>query len=146
LRGGSFGRRAVTVQTGGPSGDLSAYLMADAINDNGWRDNSPSQLRRIYAHLGARGERSEFHVAFTGASHRFWAAPATPLQLLNQSWTSTYTLPQTTRNQLAFLTSSATWNPVDTLSLQGNAYYRGFWQHHVDGNATDAQNSGCPDP
>jgi iron complex outermembrane receptor protein len=146
LRGGSFGRRAVTVQTGGPSGDLSGYLMADAINDNGWRDNSPSQLRRIYADLGARGERSEFHVAFTGASNSFGATAATPIELLNRSWTSTYTLPQTTRNQLAFLTSSASWNPLDTLSLQGNAYYRGFWQHHVDGNTTAAQNSGCPDP
>jgi hypothetical protein len=46
LRGGSFGRRGVTVQTGGQAGNLSAYLTADAINDNGWRDYSPSQLRR----------------------------------------------------------------------------------------------------
>jgi iron complex outermembrane receptor protein len=30
--------------------------------------------------------------------------------------------------------------------VQGNVYYRGFWQHHVDGNGTDAQNSGCPNP
>jgi len=35
LRGGSFGRRGVTVQTGGQAGNLSAYLTADAINDNG---------------------------------------------------------------------------------------------------------------
>ena len=123
-----------------------AYLTADAINDNGWRDYSPSQLRRIYADFGARGDKTEFHVTFTGASNNFGAAAATPVELLNRNWASTYTLPQTTQNQLAFLTASASWTPLDTLSLQGNAYYRGFWQRHVDGNGTAAQNSGCPDP
>jgi iron complex outermembrane receptor protein len=147
LRGGSFGRRGVTVQTGSQAGNLSAYLTADAINDNGWRDFSPSQLRRIYGDIGARGEQTEFHVTFTGASNNFGATVATPLQMLDQRWSSTYTVPQTTQNQLAFLTASASWNPANTLSLQANVYYRGFWQHHVDGNATDARNSDdCPDP
>jgi iron complex outermembrane receptor protein len=146
LRGGSFGRRAASVQTGGQAGNLSAYLAADAINDNGWRDYSPSRLRRIYGDLGVRGDQTEFHVTFTGASNNFGAAAATPLQLLNQNWASVYTVPQTTQNQLAFLTASANWNPVSTLSFQANAYYRGFWQHHVDGNGTAARNSDCDDP
>src|ERR1700738_134858 len=95
LRGGSFGRRAASVQTGGQAGNLSAYLTADAINDNGWRDYSPSRLRRIYGDLGVRGDQTEFHVTFTGASNNFGAAAATPLQLLNQNWASVYTVPQT---------------------------------------------------
>jgi iron complex outermembrane receptor protein len=146
LRGGSFGRRAAMMQAGGQAGNLSGYVTADAINDNGWRDYSPSRLRRIYADLGARGDRTEFHVAFTGASNNFGAAAATPIELLNRNWSSTYTLPQTTQNQLAFLTASASWNPLGTLSFQGNAYYRGYWQRHVDANGTEAQNSDCPDP
>jgi len=146
LRGGSFGRRAASVQTGGQAGNLSAYLTADAINDNGWRDYSPSRLRRIYGDLGVRGDQTEFHVTFTGASNNFGAAAATPLQLLNQNWASVYTVPQTTQNQLAFLTASANWNPVSTVSFQANAYYRGFWQRHVDGNGTAARNSDCDDP
>ncbi len=146
LRGGSFGRRSAMVQAGGQAGNLSGYLTADAINDNGWRDYSPSRLRRIYADLGARGDKTEFHVTFTGASNNFGAAAATPIELLTRNWSSTYTLPQTTQNQLAFLTASASWNPLDTLSFQSNAYYRGFWQRHVDGNGTEAQNSDCPDP
>ena len=146
LRGGSFERRAAAVQTGGQAGNLSAYLIADAINDDGWREHSPTQLRRIYGDLGARGEQTELHITFTGASNNFGAAAATPIQLLGRNWASVYTVPQTTQNQLAFLTASASWNPSSTLSLQGNTYYRGFWQHHVDGNGTNAQNSGCLDP
>jgi iron complex outermembrane recepter protein len=145
-RGGSFGRRSASLQAGGERGDLSGYIAVDAINDSGWRNFSPSQLRRIYADIGARGDQTEFHVTFTGASNNFGAAVATPIQMLDRNWASTYTLPQTTQNQLAFLTASGSWKPSDTLSFQGNVYYRGFWQRHVDGNPTNAQNSGCPDP
>jgi iron complex outermembrane receptor protein len=143
---GSFGRRSASLQAGGQQGDLSGYVAIDAIHDSGWRNFSPSELRRIYADFGARGDQTEFHINFTGASNNFGAVAATPIQMLNQNWASTYTVPQTTQNQLAFLIASGSWRPSDTLSFQGNVYYRGFWQHHVDGNGTDAQNTGCPDP
>ena len=146
VSGGSYGRIGTSVQAGGQVGNLSGYITADAIDDAGWREDSPSQLRRLYADLGARGDQTEYHVTFTGASNNFGAAAATPVQMLEQNWSSVYTLPQTTQNQLAFLTASASWKPSDTLTYQANVYYRNFRQSHVDGNGTDAQNSGCPDP
>src|SRR5580704_1272308 len=146
LSGGSYGRAVASVQAGGQNGNLSGYITADAINDAGWRSNSPSSLRRVYADLGARGDQTEFHVTFTGADNNFGAAAATPVQMLSQDWASIYTVPQTTQNQLAFLTTSATWKPSDTWTYQAIAYYRNFRQSHVDGNGTNAQNSGCPDP
>ena len=144
--GGSYGRAGATVQAGGEVGNLSGYITADAIDDAGWRMDTPSSLRRVYADLGARGDQTEFHVNFTGANNNFSANPATPVQMLAQNWASTYTLPQTTQNQLAFLTASATWKPSDTWTYQAIAYFRNFTQNHVDGNPTNAQNSGCPDP
>ena len=146
LSGGSYGRAVASVQAGGQNGNLSGYITADAINDAGWRNNSPSSLRRVYADLGARGDQTEFHVTFTGADNNFGAAAATPVQMLSQDWASIYTIPQTTQNQLAFLTASASWKPSDTWTYQAIGYFRSFRQVHVDGNGTDAQNSGCPDP
>lgn len=146
LRGGSFGRRSASLEAGGQQGNWSSYINADAINDTGWRDSSPSQLRRIYADVGARGDQTEFHVTFTGASNKFGANAATPVEMLSNNWASIYTIPQTTQNTLAMLTASATWKPTDTLLFQSNLYYRGFWQSHVDGNGSDAMNSGCDDP
>ncbi len=146
VNGGSYGRFGTSVQAGGEVGNLSGYFAADAINDAGWRMNTPSSLRRVYADVGARGDQTEFHLSFTGANNSFSANPATPVQMLAQNWTSTYTLPQTTQNQLAFLTASATWKPSDTWTYQAVAYFRNFQQTHVDGNPTNAQNSGCPNP
>ena len=148
VSGGSFGRAVASVQAGGQVGNLSGYIAADAIDDAGWRNNSPSSLRRVYADLGARGDDTEFHVTFTGANNNFGAAAATPVQLLSQDWASIYTIPQTTQNQLAFLTASASWRPTDTWTYQALAYYRNFQQSHVDGNGTNASNDPtvCPDP
>jgi len=137
---GSYGRRQAAAQAGFQDGNLSGYVNADATNDNGWRDfSSSSRLRRIYADVGARNDQSEFHLAFTGADNMLGAVAATPIEMLAQRWSSVYTWPQTTHLQLAFVTASATYTPSDTLSLQSNAYYRGFWQTHVDGNGTEAQ-------
>jgi iron complex outermembrane receptor protein len=143
---GSYGRATTSVQAGGQKDNLSAYITADATDDAGWRNDSPSQLRRVYADFGARGDQTEFHVTFTGADNNFGAAAAAPIQMLSQDWASVFTIPQSTHNQLAFLTGSGTWKPADTLTVQGNLYYRGFWQSHVDGNGTNVQNMGCPDP
>lgn len=147
LSGGSYGRAGASVQAGGQKGNLSSYITADAIDDAGWRRDSPSQLRRLYADFGARGDNNtEFHLTFTGADNHFGAAAATPVQMLSQDWSSVYTIPQTTHNQLAMWTASASWRPTETLTYQAVAYYRYFQQAHADGNGTDARNTGCPDP
>ena len=143
--GGSFGRIGASAQAGGQKGNVSGYITADAVNDDGWRDfSSSSRLRRMYFDIGARGDQTEFHLSFTGADNKLGSVVATPLEMLNQRWSSVYTWPQNTQNQLAFLQASANYNPSDTLLLQATAYYRGFWQRHVDGNTTDAQS--CADP
>ncbi len=135
--GGSFGRRAGSLQYGVQAGDFASYIAADALNEDGWRDRSPSELRRVYADLGARGERAELHLSFTGADNRFGAIAATPIELLEQNRSSVYTTPQRFRNQLAFLTLNGNYRATDTLSFQSNFYYRGFRQQSIDGNAAD---------
>ena len=137
IMGGSFGRRAVTVQSGGQHGNLAGYIAADALNDKGWRDRSELRLRRLYADIGARGENSEFHLSYTGASNWFGAAAATPVEMLNRRWSSIYTTPQTYKNQLNFLNATASYDISDRLNVKGVLYYRGFRQKHVDGNTSE---------
>jgi iron complex outermembrane recepter protein len=139
LLGGSYGRVRGGAQAGFQSGNLSAYVAADAIRDAGWRDfSSESKVRRMYADLGARNDTTEFHINLTAADNRLGGTVATPVELLNQRWSSVWTWPQQTHLQLAFLTSSLTYTPTDTLSFSGNAYFRGLRASHLDGNDTDA--------
>ena len=138
--GGSYGRISAAAEAGAQEGNVAAYVAADTTNDKGWRDfSSSSKLRRMYLDIGVRGEQTEFRVSFTGADNQLGAVAATPAELLNQRWSSVYTWPQTTHLQLAFLQANGSWKPIDTFLVNANAYYRGFWQAHVDGNNTDAQ-------
>ena len=143
--GGSYGRISGGAQAGYQNGNFSAYVAADATHDSGWRDfSSSSDLHRMYVDLGARGDQNEFHVSFTGADNTLGAAAATPLNMLNQRWSSVFTWPQSTHLQLAMVQANDTWKPTDTLSVQANAYFRSFRQSHTDGNGTNAQP--CNDP
>src|SRR5262249_26176872 len=89
-------------------------------------------------------EQTEFHLMFTGADNNLGAVVATPVQLLSQRWSTVYTWPQTTHQQLAFGQATGAWKPTDTLSFQGVGYYRQLWQQHIDGNSTDAQSCTAP--
>jgi iron complex outermembrane recepter protein len=136
---GSYGRIQGSVQAGKQDGNFSAYAFFESAWDKGWRDfASDSHINRMYADVGARNEQTEFHISFTGADNILGNVAATPLNMLSQSYSSVFTWPQFTHLQLAFLQANLTHNFSDTLSFQGNLYYRGFWQTHVDGNGTNA--------
>jgi iron complex outermembrane receptor protein len=98
----------------------------------------------MYVDVGARNDQTEFHVNFTGASNLLGNVAATPIQLLNQRWSSVYTWPQSTLLQLAFVNATLNHTISDAWSFQGSAYFRGFRQSHVDGNGTDV--ASCDDP
>jgi iron complex outermembrane recepter protein len=141
VNGGSYGRLGTSIQAGGQNGNLSGYFTADAIDDAGWRDESPSSLRRMYMDLGYRGDQTELHFNFTAADNQFGVGAATPVQLLNNSWSSIYTVPQTTHNQLAFPMATFSWTPSDTWTVSAVTYFRHYTEAHVDGNGTSTDNS-----
>lgn len=142
LFGGSYGRVQSSVQAGGQKDNISAYATYESAYDSGWRDyGNASHVNRMYVDIGARNDDTEFHVNFTGADNVLGNVAATPIQMLNQRWASVYTWPQSTALQLAFVNATLSHNFSDTWSFQGNVYYRGFWQAHVDGNGTDVE--GC---
>jgi outer membrane receptor protein involved in Fe transport len=139
IRGGSFGRVQDSTQAGWRSGPYSAYVAVEAAHEDGWRDFTPSTVRRIYGDFGYRTNRSELHVGVTAADNAFGAAGSTPIQLLQQNYASVFTTPQTDNHQMAMVSLREKYAVTDTSTLSGTAYYRRFDQHHVDGNGTDAQ-------
>src|SRR5262245_41915711 len=139
---GSFGRRSLGWQYGAQKDNIAFYGAADVLNDDGWRKQAQSRVRRVYADVGIRGDDSEFHLNFTGASNRFGAAASTPIELLNKDWTSIFTTPQTYQNKLAMLNATGAVQLSDTWTVKGNVYIRSFRQKHVDGNISDVD--ACP--
>ena len=137
FRGGSRGRVQGSLQSGQQVGNFATYLAMEGIDDRGFRQISPSYVRRMYGDLGYRAEDVELHLNIGSASNFFGATAPVPIQLLQQDYSAVYTNPQTTRNVLGQIALNGTYNIAPTLALQGNIYFRGFSQNHLDGNTTD---------
>ena len=141
-RGGSFGRRQGSVQYGKQVDNWALYVAGEAINDDGWKQFSPSQIRRAYADLGYKAEKVELHFTATGAQNNLAGAGSTPIQLLQQNYSNVFTTPQTSANTLAFFTLSGAYDYSSTLKFDANVYYRRFNQSHVDGNTSSLSSCG----
>ena len=138
VMGGSFGRYQGALTVGGNSGSWAGFMALEGIHDNGYRDFSPSRIRRMYADVGAKGDGTEFHLNFTGAANYVGVTAAAPEQLLDLNWANTFTSPQTTKNQVAMISANGDIEVSPTWALQGVGYYRWFKQSHVDGNISEA--------
>jgi iron complex outermembrane recepter protein len=136
--GGSFGRAGGSEQTGLQSGNWAAYFGGERIEDDGWRQFSPSDIRRMYADLGFQNSDVTFHVNVTAADNFYGVAAASPVQLLDLDWNKAFTTPQTTDNKVAMESLNGTVKATDTLSFSGVTYIRSYSQFHVDGNPTEA--------
>jgi iron complex outermembrane recepter protein len=135
-RAGSFGRFQEAIQAGKQVGNFAAYVAVEGIHDSGWREFSPSDVKRMYVDLGARDKDTEFHINFTGAESKLGVVGPAPVELLAQNYGAVFTSPQTTENQLAMLSANGSVKLSSTWTASGVAYVRSFHQSHVDGNVS----------
>ncbi|MGO9484931.1 MAG: TonB-dependent receptor [Rhodomicrobium sp.] len=135
-RAGSWGRIQEMVQAGKQVDNFAAYVAVDGIHDSGWREFSPSDVKRMYLDLGVKDKDTELHVNFTGAQTALGVVGPTPVQLLAQNYGAVFTNPQTTANELAMLSINGSTKLTDTLTVSGVGYFRSFDQQHGDGNVS----------
>ena len=139
LSGGSFGRIQGSAQYGVQSGSTAAYIAGTALNEDGWRDHSPSQLRQVYGDVGYRGDKAEVHVNLVGATNILTGNGTTPVELLAASRSAVFTYPDETRNRYLRLTTTGSYEVTDKISLQATAYYSNLSQRTRNGNAADVE-------
>jgi iron complex outermembrane receptor protein len=139
FKAGSNGRIEGGIQFGLQRDDAAVSIAAQGLNERGWRQQSPTQLARIYTDVGWRHDSNEIHLVLSGATNSFGVVAATPIELLQRDWSSIYTWPQTTLNQTALAALNGKFTVADNWMLQSNVYVRTFKQSHVDGNGADVE-------
>jgi iron complex outermembrane receptor protein len=135
---GSFGHKKQHLAVGARSGIWAAFVAGQIVDDNGFRDFSEAQIRRMYADLGVKNDGAEFHINYTGADNEVGVTSAAPVTLLETlGWARSFTSPQTTDNNMSMVSLNGSVKATPDLTFSGVGYYRWFKQSHLDGNLSD---------
>lgn len=134
---GSFGRRQIATEAGAKSGAFAAYAAAEYLEEDGFRDFSAAEVKRMFADIGFKGSDAEVHISFNGAKSLAGVVTAAPVDLLAIDYGRTFTSPQDTEYEVLMPSIRGSVKASDTLTISGLAYWRKFKQNVIDGNLSE---------
>lgn len=136
-QGGSFGRRNLSVESGGNGGPFAYYANLHLFDEDGWRDLSGSSALNFYSSLGWRDGASSLNFnAGYGDSELIGNGPA-PVELLDVDRDAIFTAPDITDNGMHMFSLDGFHSFTDDIALGGNIFYRRNKTHSFNGDASE---------
>jgi outer membrane receptor protein involved in Fe transport len=122
---GSHLRRAIELEHGGSHGsELEWYLTGNVFREDGWRDDSPSNVGQFFGKAGWHHNQSAVTLSTSYADNSLTGNGLQDVRLLDRDYASVYTKPDRTGNRSTLLNMAARHDYGDRLRVTGNAYYR----------------------
>jgi len=133
---GSSGRKAVHAEYGGGQATGFNYFLAgNAFHESGWRFDSPSDVRQAFIRLGWRSAVTDLALVTTYAYNTLTGNGIQDYRLLQNNYSSVYTIPDTIGNRSPAFNFIARHDFNGTLTFSGNAWYRNIRTEGINGNA-----------
>ena len=136
MSAGAFGRRAMEFEAGGHGRNADWFVAGNALNEEGWREHSPSAIRQLFAKTGWQDERTDLDLTLIAADNRLHGTQALPLRMLGTP-RQPYTWPDHTDNGMAMVALRASHFLAGDTLLSGNVYRRSFFSENVSSNTND---------
>jgi outer membrane receptor protein involved in Fe transport len=122
---GSNVRRAIEFEHGGSkTTGLHWYVAGNLFGDDGWRPDSPSDVRQLFGKVGWERPKHEVSLAAAYANNSLNGNGLQELHFLERDYSSIYTKPDTTDNRATFFNLATRHSLSSRVSVSGNAYYR----------------------
>jgi outer membrane receptor protein involved in Fe transport len=138
IQGGSFERAVAEVESGGSFNDrLSYYGSARYLDEDGWRQFSPSRAMHLFGDVGWRGETGSVSANVTWVDTDLIGNGPAPIELLEIDRSAIFTSPDRTENALALAIVTGTWRWTENVSLDGVAYFRRSDIQTLNGDDSD---------
>ncbi|MEO7051586.1 MAG: TonB-dependent receptor [Rhodanobacter sp.] len=135
--GGAFGRTNATLETAGNSGRWGWYLMGNRFDEDGWRDQSPSNARNYYGTLSWRGDAASFDLHLGHAKTDLIGNGSAPVEQLAERWKSIFTAPDNTRNDMDLISGQGIIDINDATKLSFTVYHRKVNTLSYNGDSSD---------
>src|SRR6266508_2570369 len=137
LYGGSFGRRSVEAQHGGANGEFDYYASASAFREDGWRSQSPSDVRQFFSKLGWQDGTTDIDLSITHAESDLAGNGLLPQSMYRDDPRQAYTLSDHTRNRMTLFTLNATRWLTGDLLWSSTAYFRESEKNTLNGDVNE---------
>jgi outer membrane receptor protein involved in Fe transport len=136
---GAFARRALEFEHGGSrgGGGLNWYLSGNVFKEDGWRDNSPSDVAQLFGKLGWLRPRTDASLSVAYASNTLNGNGLQETGLLERDYSSVYTKPDETDNRSVFLNLAGRHSPRNGLTLSGSVYFRHIGTKTLNGDLNE---------
>ena len=135
---GSDVRRAFDFEHGGShAGAVNWYLAGTLFAEDGWRDDSPSDVRQIFGKLGWERSRGSLAVTVAHARNDLNGNAVQELRLLDRDAASVYTKPDETHNRSTFVNAALRHAGPAGLAFSGNVYYRDIDTRTFNGDVNE---------
>ena len=138
LYGGMPDERIVlTAEHGGNDGTFGYYGLVQYLDEEGWRDASPSESLNLYGSLSYRATSTSLDLNVNYADNDLIGNGAIPIELAAQDYSAVFTSPDQTINEMLFVQAQGEHWFTDTIQLSGNAFYRVNETDTFNGDGTE---------
>jgi outer membrane receptor protein involved in Fe transport len=137
---GASGRKSVEAEWGGGKATgFNWFLSGLGFHESGWRFDSPSDVRQGFARLGWRTNKTDLALTMSYAYNTMIGNGLQDYRLLETSYSSVYSIPDSTANRSPSFNFIARHTFNDQLTFSGNAWFRNIRTEEIDANFnTDA--------
>jgi iron complex outermembrane recepter protein len=117
-------RIVLTAEHGNNDGTFGYYGLVQYLDEEGWRDASPSDSLNLYGALSYRNTNTTLDLNVNYADNDLVGNGAIPIELAAQDYEAIFTSPDQTINEMIFIQGQGAHWLTDSIQLTGNAFYR----------------------
>jgi outer membrane receptor protein involved in Fe transport len=135
LSAGADDRRQGTIQHGGSSGNFDWYVGATKFEEDGWREESPSDVKQFFGKIGWETDTTDIDFSYTRADNDLigngFVAEST---LDSRGRDAIHSFPDQTENELNLFNLNASHWISDNTLVAANAFYRDYKRKTLNGD------------
>lgn len=138
IGGGSFGRLTGELEHGGASkSGWHWYGASSLFFEDGWRTDSPSNVRQFFGKLGWQRERTSLGATVMYANNSLIGNGLQEQRFLDRDFKSVYTKPDLTANRAPFFNFNARHGFSTRVAVSGNGYFRSIRTNTLNGDINE---------
>lgn len=138
ISGGSFGRLMGELEHGGSNGKgLHWYAASSLFFEDGWRTDSPSNVRQFFGKLGWQRDRTSLGATVAYANNSLIGNGLQEQRFLERDYSSVYTKPDITANRAPFFNFNVRHGFNPRMAVSGNAYVRSIRTNTLNGDINE---------